>query len=210
MMVSPTAELMHLTGTSGKAPANLFGVSEDLAYIDTSFSLIPRMVHPQSGKLVVGMIYNQAEPQSVDALNRIKGLASRLNMTVEALPVTNSSEALLVTRALLQRKIDVFFANPDNVVFASFDTIVKSCSDSGVPVFTSEAGLVQRGAVAAFGADIYQWGHQAGIQAARYLKTGSAGNLHIEMVKIRRRMFNSAAAEKFGIARPAGFEELNR
>jgi putative ABC transport system substrate-binding protein len=33
------------------------------------------------------MIYNQAEPQSADAMQRIKGLADKLNVTLIALPL---------------------------------------------------------------------------------------------------------------------------
>src|SRR3546814_7229497 len=82
------------------------------------------------------------------------------------LPINSSADAQLVTQSLLNKGIDVFFANPDNTVFASFETILKNCNQKGVPIFTSEAGLVKRGAIAAFGADIYQWGYQAGEQAA--------------------------------------------
>src|ERR1700761_6531862 len=40
VMVSPTAKLMNVTDAAGKAPANMFGTVEELAYIDTSFSNI--------------------------------------------------------------------------------------------------------------------------------------------------------------------------
>src|SRR6202008_4727061 len=152
--------------------------------IDTSFSLIPKLLKPKGPKLVVGMIYNQAEPQSADAMQRIKSLAEKLNITLIALPLNSSADAQLVTQSLLGKNIDAFFANPDNTVFASFETILKNCNQANVPIFTSEAGLVQRGAVAAFGADIYQWGYQAGEQAAQFLKSDKT-----EMVKVRRRVY---------------------
>ena len=73
-------------------------------------------------------------------------------------------------------------ALPDNVVFSSMEVIVKSCDRAGVPVFTSEEGLVLRGAVAAFGADMYQWGYKCGLQAARFL-SGDTWGLHPEPVQ---------------------------
>jgi putative ABC transport system substrate-binding protein len=133
MMVSPTPELMKLTDASGKAPANLFGVEEELAYIDTSFSLIPQLIKPKGAKLTIGMIYNQSEPQSVDAMNRIKGLAGKLNINLETLPLNTSADAQLITKSLLSKNIDAFFANPDNTVFASFETILKSCNQRTYP-----------------------------------------------------------------------------
>lgn len=208
MMVSPTVKLMKLQDNGSKAQDNLFGAVEDLNYIDTSFSNIPKFLKPKSGKLVVGMIYNQSEPQSVDAKERIESLASKLNITLVALPLNSSADAQLVTQSLLGKNIDAFFANPDNSVFASFETILKSCDQKNVPIFTSEAGLVQRGAVAAFGADIYQWGYQAGEQAAQFLKTHSTQGLQAEMVKIRKRVYNPAAAKKYNITVPSNFEPV--
>ena len=208
VMVAPTAKLMNLEDASGKAPANMFGVTEDLNYIDTSFSNIPKFLKPKAGKLVVGMIYNQSEPQSVDAKNRIVSLANKLGIRLIALPLNSSADAQLVTQSLLTKHIDAFFANPDNTVFTAFETIVKSCDQQHVPIFTSEAGLVQRGAVAAFGADMYQWGYQAGEQAAQYLKSHSTTGLQPEMVNVRKRVFNAAAAKKYNFTVPPNFEPV--
>lgn len=214
MMVSPTPQLMNVTDSQGNPPANLFGVAENLGYIDTSFSLIPKFLAPpqdntgKKGVLRVGMIYNQSEPQSAEALQRIKALAAKLQIDLVPLPVNNSADVQLVTQALLAKHIDAFFANPDNTVFSSFETILKACNDAHVPVFTSEAGLVSRGAVAAYGADIYQWGYQAGEQAALFLKTKSTAGLHWEMVKLRKRVYNAAAAKQFGITVPGNFEAV--
>ncbi len=208
MMVSPTPQLMKVEDKQGADPANLFGVAESLGYIDTSFSLIPKLIQPKEGNLRVGMIYNQSEPQSAEALNRIKELATQLHIDLVSLPVNSTAEVQLVTQALLSKKIDAFFANPDNTVFSSFETILKACNNAGVPVFTSEAGLVSRGAVAAYGADIYQWGYQSGKQAALFLKNKSTQDLHWEMVTLRKRVYNSTAAKRFGITVPANFEAI--
>ena len=207
-MVSPTPARMNVVGADGKAPANLFGAVEDLDYIDTSFYLIPKLLGAKSGGITVGMIYNQAEPQSADAMQRIKALANAAGITLVALPLNTSADAQLVTQSLLGKNIDAFFANPDNTVFASFETIKKNCDQKNVPIFTSEAGLVQRGAVAAYGADIYQWGYQAGLQAAQYLKTGKTDGLKPEMVKVRKRVYNPAVAKKYNISIPPGFEAV--
>lgn len=208
MMVSPTVKLMKLQDADDKNQYNLFGVVEDLNYIDTSFSIIPKLLKPKSGKLVVGMIYNQSEPQSVDAKQRIQMLADKLNISLVALPLNSSADAQLVTESLLGKNIDAFFANPDNTVFTAFETILKSCNSHNVPIFTSEAGLVQRGAMAAFGADIYQWGYQAGEQAAQFLKAHKTSGLKPEMVKVRRRVYNPAAAKKYHITVPSNFEAV--
>jgi putative tryptophan/tyrosine transport system substrate-binding protein len=207
-MVSPTPARMNVLDAKGNPPANLFGAVEDLAYIDTSFAIIPKVVKPKNGHLTIGMTFNQSEPQSVDALGRIKALAAKSGITLIALPLNNSADAQLVTQSLLSKNIDVFFALPDNTVFAAFETIKKNCDQHNVPVFTSEAGLVKLGAVAAFGADMYQWGYQAGEQAAHYLKTKSTAGLKPEMVKVRKRVYNPEVAKKFNLTIPSDFEPV--
>ncbi|MET6997115.1 ABC transporter substrate-binding protein [Chitinophaga defluvii] len=208
MMVAPEPQLMKVIDAQGKAPANLLGVGENLEYIDTSFALIPQLVKPKKDVLTVGMIYNQSEPQSTEALDRIKALADKLHINMISLPVNTSADVQLVTRSLLNKGIDAFFANPDNTVFASFETIIKACNEAKVPVFTSEAGLVTRGAVAAYGADIYQWGYQAGEQAAQFLKQKSAAGMTWQMVQVRKRVYNPTAARQFNISVPANFEPV--
>lgn len=207
MMVSPVPSVMNLETKRSGSPKNLYGVGEELWYIDTAFSLIPALLKPTNKALKVGMLYNLSEPQSVQAYERIKRTAEHLNITLIPAAVSNSSEVQLVTKSLLNKGIDAFFANPDNTVFASFETIIHSCNQKNVPVFTSESGLVKRGAVAAFGADMYQWGYDAGAQAAIFLKTGSLQHIHWKTVSKRNRMINKKAAEKFNISIPSNSEK---
>jgi len=206
--VTAMPDILGLLDANGKPPVNLFGTGENLNYIDTSFALITEMVKPRGDQLTVGMIYNQSEPQSVEAYEHIAALADSMNTLLVALPLNSSAEAQLVVRSLLTKHIDAFFANPDNTVFAAFETILKNCNDKEVPVFTSESGLVARGAVAAFGADIYQWGHQSGAQAAHYLKSGSTDGLQVEMLNVRKRVYNPDAAERFGFSFPETYERV--
>ena len=56
MMVAPTPALMKVQNDKGEAPANLFGVADNLGYIGTSFLLIPTVIKPKSGLIKVGMI----------------------------------------------------------------------------------------------------------------------------------------------------------
>lgn len=196
MMVSPRPDLSGLTDKNGNAPSNLFGVYETLDYIDTSVMLI-HSVLPSVKK--IGTIFNQSEPQSVMALKKIQARCAALGIEIVSQPVNNSSETQLAVESLLNQNIDAFFALPDNVVFASFEVIAKSCGDKKVPVFTSEEGLVKRGAIAAFGADMYQWGYQSGLQAVLFLKTKSTEGLKPEIVKVRRRVYNAEEAKKYQI-----------
>ncbi len=205
MMVSPRPDLAGLADKIGKFPENLFGVYETLDYIDTSLMLI-KQVLPSVKK--IGTIYNQSEPQSVDALNEIKKVCEKEGIELICIPVNSSNETQLVVQSLLSKNIDAFFALPDNVVFSSMEIIVKSCDEAKVPVFTSEEGLVKRGALAAFGADMYQWGFQCGKQAAVYLKQKSSTGLSPTIVHVRRRVFNSEKAKQFNVLFDGTFKSV--
>jgi putative ABC transport system substrate-binding protein len=205
MMVSPSPANAKLLDANGNPPSNLFGVYEETWYIDTSVALIKKVL-PQAK--TIGTVYNQAEPQSQDALSALQKDCDRLGFTLIALPVNNSSETQLVLSSLLSKSIDVFFAPPDNTIFSSFPIILKSCNDKHIPIFTSEAGLVKLGAVAAYGADMYQWGFQAGEQAAQFLRQGNMNGLHPEIVKVRKRVYNADAAKLFNIAFDPSFEAI--
>ena len=207
MMVSPRPDIAKLTDASGKSPSNLFGVYETLDYLDTAITLI-KQLRPLAN--TVGTIYNQSEPQSVDAFKKLKSGCEKLGMKLEVLPVNNSSETQLVMQSLLNKNIDVFFALPDNVIFASFESVVRSCDEKSIPIFTSEAGLVKRGAVASFGADFYQWGYQSGLQAALYLKQKNANGLQPEIIQIRKRVYNARQAAKFSIIPDSTFTPIEK
>lgn len=204
MMVSPEPSLMHL----GATPKNLLGVGDDLAYIDTSFLLMRTVLQGQGKPLKVGVLYNQSEPQSVTSLELIKQLAKKYQVQLEVASVSSSAEISLVTQQLLSKNISAFFANPDNIVFAGFESIAQACKQKQVPIFTSEAGLVQRGAVAAYGADMYQWGYQAGEQAAQYLNKKVLSDFSWQKVKVHNSVYNTAVAKEMGIQFPSTFKAL--
>lgn len=196
MMVSPSPENAHLLDADGRAPHNLFGVYETLAYIDTSVTLI-KYFFPASKHL--GVIYNQAEPQSVSALEHIQAACKLLNLKVSVVSVSNSSETQLAIQSLIGKGIDCFFAMPDNSIFASFEVIAEACKVKDIPVFTSEAGLVKRGALCAYGADMFAWGYQAGMQAVKYLNSPEKVIPMPELVIKRVRVLNKAVAKALNL-----------
>jgi putative ABC transport system substrate-binding protein len=206
MMVAPRPDIAKLTDAKGNAPLNLHGVYETLDYIDTSVTLI-RELFPNAK--VIGTIYNQAESQSSDALERLRKGCLAAGLTLEELPVTSSSESQLVTQALLNKNIDVFFALPDNIIFSSFEVIANQCNPKKIPILTSEAGLVARGALASYGADFYQWGYQSGQQAASFLKNPEGAYPPQEVI-LRRKLINAERAAAFGISNTQNYELLKK
>ncbi|HMT28386.1 MAG TPA: ABC transporter substrate binding protein, partial [Bacteroidia bacterium] len=206
MMVAPRPDIAGLTGTSGKVPANLSGVYETLEYIDSAVVIIKELL-PNAKR--IGTVFNQSEPQSNDAYNKLYKKCTALGLELVSLPVNNSSETQLVVQALLNKKIDAFFALPDNVIFASFETVYKSCNEANVPIFTSEAGLVSRGALASFGADFYYWGYQSGQLASKFLLSDKKVLPQPEIVQLRKKIYNAEVATKFNIVPDSTYSSYN-
>jgi putative ABC transport system permease protein len=202
-MVSTTPHFIGLTDKNGNPQPNHFGAHDGIAYIGTAVDYI-KSVYPKVKRL--GVIYNQAETQSINAYNLIKERCQKNNLEFIALPANNSSETQLITEALIAKNIDAFFALPDNVVFSSFEVIYKVCQNAQIPIFTSEEGLVKRGAAFAYGADMYQWGYQAGETAVKYLKTNQ---LVLEPIKSHRKVYNSEITQKYKMTIAADFTDVN-
>lgn len=207
MMVSTTPEQMKVLDANGNPPSNLFGVAETQTYIDTSFLLISQILPVSSqSKIKVGLIYDSQEIQSVSAKNRLLSLANSTNIELVIFEALTDSDVKAILNNSLFASINCFFANPDNLVFSNFEIIKEKCNNLNVPIFSSEAGLVSRGAVTAFGADLYLWGFQTGIQAVSFLKTNSLNGLKIDTVEVRRKLYNPVVAQKFNLKIPAGFQ----
>lgn len=203
MMVAPRPDLAGLTKPDGSNPSNLTGTYETLAYIDTSIALI-KQVFPAAKR--VGSIYNTSEPNSVNSMNRLKAMCGTLGLELIAQAVTNSNETQPAMQALMSKDVEVFFALPDNIIFASFETVYSEASKKKVPIVTSEAGLVKRGAFIAYGADLYEWGKQAGKSAVKILNGESLPAP--DEVLTRKRVYNAATASALGLTPPVGFEAL--
>ncbi|MBC8042670.1 MAG: ABC transporter substrate-binding protein [Rhizobacter sp.] len=203
MMVAPRPDIAGLALADGSTPPNLSGTFETLAYIDTSVALI-KQVFPQAKR--VGTIFNSSEPNSVNSVGRLRKMCASLGLELLEGSVTSSNETQQVVASLIDQKIDVFFALPDNIIFASFETVYKTASDKKIPIVSSEAGLVQRGAFIAYGADLYLWGKQAGESAVKILK-GEKPPAPDE-VRVRKRIYSQTAATLLGLTPPQGFEKL--
>jgi ABC-type uncharacterized transport system permease subunit/ABC-type uncharacterized transport system substrate-binding protein len=192
MMVSPEPALMQLN----TVPKNLSGTYETLAYIDTAVTLISQLL-PKAKR--VGTVYNASEPNATNALTKLERQCKNLNLTLITKPVTQSSETQIVVQSLIAEGIDVFFALPDNIIFSSFETVYQACENKNIPIFSSETGLVSRGASVAFGADMYAWGYQSGKMTAFYLKNGIL--LAPTIVQKRTRVYHPVLANKYSITK---------
>lgn len=214
MMVAPPPTINNLAevdslGRNVREPRNLSGVYETLTYIDSNLALIKR-VFPKAKK--IGVIYNPSEVNATNAMSRLRPLSKRYGFELEERAIDATINVPPAAQSLVNAKIDVFFAPPDNVVFSAFETIVKTMNAANIPIVTSEADLVKRGAAFGYGADFYQWGYQCGEMVASFLKekpdtTGASLRelgYPLQVVKARKFVHNDEALARFGLKAPEG------
>lgn len=118
----------------------------------------------------VGVIFNPAEANSAYLVEVAEARTSQLGVVLEKATVANSSEVQTAAEALLTKRIDAYLAISDNTVMSAFPTLIKVANQNDVPVFGTSASMPPLGAVASFGVNPYQEGHDSGVMVVKYLE----------------------------------------
>lgn len=157
----------------------------------------------------IGLIYNDAEANSVASKDVVLEIAAELGLAVEEQTVANSSEVPTAAEALVTREIDAFLVITDSTVVAALEGLVQVANDNAIPVIGSDPASGERGAVLARGLDYFQEGLDTGSIAAAYL----AGELEdLSMVRIQPQQqtllsVNLDAADAQGVEVPESLLE---
>lgn len=155
-------------------------------------------IQPSIKKL--GVVYNSGEANSVSNVNRIK---EKLKGTAEVVEVTvaSSNEVQAAAQSLVGR-VDAAYMPTDNTVMSAVDTLIKTCQDNKLPLYSGDTESVKKGALATMSNDEYDCGRQGATLVARILKGEKAGEISIEPIRKRLTIVNNVAAAKYGITLP--------
>ena len=72
--------------------------------------------------------------------------------------------------------MDAIFINNDNTALSAFEAVAKVGKDNLIPVFVSDIDLVNKGAVAALGADQFALGKQTAKMITKLIKNEAKVN----------------------------------
>jgi putative ABC transport system substrate-binding protein len=182
-------------------PDNVTGVS-DMADIKVQMVTIKK-IFPDLKTL--GVIYNAGEVNSVQQIDELKGILSDVGIgkLVEA-TCSTTAEVITATRSLIGR-VDAIWNPTDNTTTSGLEAVIRVCEENTIPLFGSTGAMVERGCIAARGAN-YSWiGWKAGKYAAAILK-GEEKASDIPVVKCsgdaQVLVVNPAAAKRMGITIP--------
>jgi putative ABC transport system substrate-binding protein len=171
----------------------------DMSPVDRQLALM-REIKPDLQTL--GVIYNAGEPNSVSQLELLKAEAKKLGIdTVEA-TVTNSSGVYQAAKSLVG-KCDAVYIPLDNTVVSALESAIKVCTESKLPLFSSDNDSVSRGTVAALAVDYNRMGRQTAAMAKRILADGDKpAAMPVEQLQELEVVVNTKAAVGMGLTLP--------
>jgi putative ABC transport system substrate-binding protein len=125
--------------------------------MDAMLKFVPNMK-------TLGIIYNPGEANSEQLLKLTQDECTKRNIqlkTAIALKVTDVRSAA----QKLIGSVDAIFVNNDNTALAGFACIAKVANEVNLPLFASDADLINQGAWAVLGPDQYE----IGVQTAEFV-----------------------------------------
>jgi putative ABC transport system substrate-binding protein len=188
------------TWDAPRPDANVTGVS-DMADMKPQMEMI-KDICPDAK--VLGVIYNAGEANSVVQVEQIRELMADVGIE-ELVEASCSTTAEVATAAAsLIGRCDVIYIPTDNTAVSGLEAIIAVAEENKIPFFGSTGDMVDRGCIAAQGAD-YSWiGQEAGRYAVRILEGESPGDIPVVCCAPEACLLvvNPGAAERMGITIP--------
>ena len=145
----------------------------------------------------IGIVYDASELTSVASATSAQIAAQRSGLIATMLPLT--IEGGVPTKPVSQ--LAVFVAWAPTMLEATIHQIFETTAASKVPVFTDNADLVSKGALAAYEVDWDALGREAGALVAAILDGGTPQTVKVEGTVTLT--VNEKIAQELGIAIPA-------
>jgi len=188
------------TWDAPRPDANVTGVS-DMADMKAQMEMIKEIMPDLK---VLGVIYNAGEMNSVVQMDQLKEIMADVGIEklVEATCTTTADVA--TAAAGLIGRCDAIYIPTDNTAVSGLEAIIAVAEENQIPFFGSTGDMVDRGCIAAKGAD-YTWiGEEAGRYAARILNGESPGDIPVVCCAPEACLLvvNPGAAERMGITIP--------
>lgn len=179
---------------------NVTGVS-DLADMKGQMAMIKEICPDMK---ILGVIYNAGEVNSVVQMDQLKEIMA--DVGIEKLVEANceTTAAVFTAANSLIGRCDAIYIPTDNTAVSGLESIIAVAEENKIPFFGSTGDMVDRGCIAAKGAD-YTWiGEEAGRYAARILNGEFAGDIPVVACSAEacKLVVNPGAAQRMGITIP--------
>ena len=188
------------TGVSG---INVSGTS-DLAPLDGQAEMLQEMF-PVEDYATVGILYCNAEANSVYQATVITGYLEEMGYTVEEFTFADSNDIASVTQNACDA-CDVLYIPTDNTAAANTSAVDNVARPAGIPIIAGESGICSGCGVATLSIDYFDIGYAAGEMAYEILVNGAdVSAMEIEFAPEVTKMYNPVICEDLGITAPEGY-----
>ena len=150
----------------------------------------------------LGILYNSSEQNSKFQAEKAIEAAQSLGIGYKEFTVTASTELQSVVESM-NGQVEACWLPTDNTCASNMDIIGATAQDAHVMTICGEAGMVNSGGLATYGAvDYYKLGEQTGDMAVRIIEGASVSDMPIEYQSAgedAKIVINREAAESFEI-----------
>lgn len=187
-----------------KTDANISG-SSDMQDLN-AFLKFAKSILPKANR--IGLLYATSESNDVALVNMMNKSASKLGISVVAIPVEQSRD-VVVRMQKFKDKVDLIYVGTSGPIQPTLPTIAVEARKMCIPVFNVEMQAVKDGlALASFGVDYAAVGRNAGKLAAAVLHQQNIIDLSpiYPTAAEHHGVINKKIAAEFGINIPSNIE----
>ena len=149
-LVKSFDEIENVTGLSDKAP------------IESQIALIKQI---DANIKTVGIIYNNAEPNSKVQADQVEELLKKENINVKVRSVSETSNIGPTISALVRDNIETLYIPTDNMMASNMSIIKDYCLENNILMIAGEEELVNQGAHASYSISYRKMGEELGKMA---------------------------------------------
>ena len=124
----------------------------------------------------LGILYNPGEVNSVNTRNNLKKHLVDKGINLIEMPVINASMLMGAAQKLIGQ-VEAIYVPQDNLIISAIEVLIRLQDEHKIPVFTSDQGSVQQGALACVGINYFESGKVAGEMILKILKGQRAGSI---------------------------------
>ncbi len=181
--------------------------TSDVLDMDAQLTLIKDLI-PDVKK--VGVLYTTSEANSVSQLQVITEAAKAFDIEIVANGIQTAAD-IPQAAAALAAQVDCITNFTDNNVVNNLGVLLEKANEAGIPVFGSEIEQVKNGCIACVGLDYVALGRVTGNMALDVMCGGKSTNdIPVQKITEVSATVNPEIMEKFGIALPAGYENVEK
>lgn len=201
--VTDYAAALDLEDGAKTTGLNISGTA-DLAPLDEQAQMVKDIV-PDAKK--VGILYSNAEANSVYQVETITPMLEELGFEVKAYSIADTNEIAAVTKTAVD-EMDVLYIPTDNMVASATATVNEITEPAKMPVIAGEEGICTGAGIATMTISYQALGEQTAQMAYDILVNGAdPATMEIQFAEATKKAVKSRA-EAFGLTIPDGYEEI--